>query len=157
VNAATPLVVGDSIFVSAQYGPGAGVLRVEGSKLIDVWASDEAMSNHYATSVYYDGYLYGYHGRQEFGPSLRAVDFKTGAVKWNQDQFRAGSITLAGDKLLIMREGGEMILAPASPQAFKPLARAQVLPGVVRPLPAIADGFVYVRNENTLVCLDLRR
>jgi len=157
VNAATPLVVGDSIFVSSEYGPGAGVLRVEGAKLVDVWASDEVMSNHYATSVYHDGYLYGYHGRQEFGPSLRAVEFKTGAVKWSQDQFRAGSITLAGDRLLIMREGGEMILAPASPQGFKPVARAQVLPGVVRPLPAIADGFVYVRNENTLVCLDLRR
>ncbi len=157
VNAATPLVVGDSIFVSAEYGPGAGVLRVEGSKLVDVWTSDEVMSNHYATSVYHDGHLYGFHGRQEFGPSLRAVDFKTGAVKWSQDQFRAGSITLAGDKLLIVREGGELILAPASPQAFRPLARAQVLPGVLRPLPAIADGFVYLRNENTLVCLDLRR
>jgi outer membrane protein assembly factor BamB len=157
VNAATPLVVGDSIFVSAEYGPGAGVLRVEGSKLVDVWTSDEVLSNHYATSVYHDGHLYGFHGRQEFGPSLRAVDFKTGAVKWSQDQFRAGSITLAGDKLLIVREGGELILAPASPQAFKPLARAQVLPGVLRPLPAIADGFVYLRNENTLVCLDLRR
>ena len=157
VNAATPLVVGDSIFVSAQYGPGAGVLRVEGSTLVDVWTSDEALSNHYATSVYHDGYLYGYHGRQEFGPSLRAVEFKSGAVKWSQDQFRAGSITLVGDKLLIIREGGEMILAPASPQGFKPLTRAQVLPGVVRPLPAIADGFVYVRNENTLICLDLRR
>jgi lipoprotein NlpI len=150
VNAATPLVVGDSIFVSAQYGPGAGVLRVNGSTLTDVWASDEALSNHYATSVYYDGYLYGYHGRQEFGPSLRAVEFKTGAVKWSQDQFRAGSITLAGDKLLVMREGGEMILAPASPQAFKPLARAQVLPGVVRPLPAIADGFVYAATRTRL-------
>ena len=157
VNAATPLVVGDSIFVSAEYGPGAGVLRVEGSKLVDVWTSDEVLSNHYATSVYHDGHLYGFHGRQEFGPSLRAVDFKTGAVKWSQDQFRAGSITLAGDKLLIVREGGELILAPASPQAFRPLARAQVLPGVLRPLPAIADGFVYLRNENTLVCLDLRR
>jgi outer membrane protein assembly factor BamB len=157
VNAATPLVVGDSIFVSAQYGPGGGVLRVEGSKLVDVWASDEALSNHYATSVYHDGYLYGYHGRQEFGPSLRAVEFKTGAVKWSQDQFRAGSITLVGDRLLIIREAGEMLLAPASPQGFKPLTRAQVLPGVVRPLPAIADGFVYVRNENTLICLDLRR
>ena len=157
VNAATPLVVGDSIFVSAQYGPGAGVLRVEGTKLTDVWASDDVMSNHYATSVYSDGVLYGYHGRQEFGPSLRAVDFKTGAVKWSEDQFRAGSVTLAGDKLLLMRESGEMILAQASPQAFRPLARAQVLPGVVRPLPAIADGFVYVRNENTLICLDLRR
>jgi outer membrane protein assembly factor BamB len=157
VNAATPLVVGDSIFVSAEYGPGAGVLRVDASKLTDVWASDEVLSNHYATSVYHDGYLYGYHGRQEFGPSLRAVEFKTGAVKWSQDQFRAGSITLAGDRLLVIRESGEMILAPASPQGFKPLARAQVLPGVVRPLPAIADGLVYVRNENTLVCLDLRR
>jgi outer membrane protein assembly factor BamB len=157
VNAATPLVVGDSIFVSAEYGPGAGVLRVDGSKLVDVWASDEVLSNHYATSVYRDGYLYGYHGRQEFGPSLRAVEFKTGTVKWSLDQFRAGSITMAGDKLLVIRESGEMLLAPASPQGFKPVARAQILPGVVRPLPAIADGFVYVRNENTLVCLDLRK
>jgi outer membrane protein assembly factor BamB len=157
VNAATPLVIGDAIFVSAQYGPGAGVLRVEASKLTELWASDDVLSNHYATSVYYDGYLYGYHGRQELGPSLRAVDFKTGTVKWSREQFRAGSITLVGDKLLIIREGGEMILAPASPQAFTPIARAQVLPGVVRSLPAIADGFVYVRNENTLVCLDLRR
>jgi outer membrane protein assembly factor BamB len=157
VNAATPLVVGDSIFVSAEYGPGAGVLRVEGAKLVDVWTSDEVMSNHYATAVYHEGVLYGFHGRQEFGPSLRAVEFKTGTVKWSQDQFRAGSVTLVGDRLLVMREGGELILAPASPQGFKPLARAQVLPGVVRPLPAIADGFVYVRNDNTLVCLDLRR
>src|SRR4029453_18453353 len=113
VNAATPLVIGDSIFVSAQYGPGAGVLRVEESKLTELWASDDGLANHYATSVYYDGYLYGYHGRQEMGPSLRAVDFKTGTVKWSLDQFRAGSITLVGDKLLIIREGGEMILAPA--------------------------------------------
>jgi outer membrane protein assembly factor BamB len=157
VNAATPLVVGDAIFVSAEYGPGAGVFRVDGSKLAELWASDDVLSNHYATSVYHDGYLYGFHGRQEFGPSLRAVEFKTGAVKWSQDQFRAGSITLVGDRLLIMREGGEIMLAEASPQAFRPIARAQVLPGVVRPLPAIADGLVYVRNENMLVCLDLRR
>ena len=157
VNAATPLVIGDLIFVSAEYGPGAGVLRVEGSKLIDVWTSDDALSNHYATSVYRDGYLYGYHGRQEYGPSFRAVELKSGAVKWSEDQFRAGSVLLAGDNLLIIREAGEMILAPASPQAFRPIARAHILNGVVRPYPALADGFLYVRNENTLVCLDLRR
>jgi outer membrane protein assembly factor BamB len=157
VNAATPLVIGDLIFVSAEYGPGAGVMRVEGSKLVDLWNSDEALSNHYATSVHHQGYLYGYHGRQEFGPSFRAVELKTGAVKWSQDQFRAGSVLLAGDRLVIVREGGELVLAPASPQGFKPIARAQILPGVLRPYPAIADGFLYVRNENTLLCLDLRR
>jgi hypothetical protein len=157
VNAATPVIVGDEIFVSAQYGPGAGVLKVNGSQLTDVWTSDEVLSNHYATSVVYNGYLYGFHGRQEFGPSFRAVEFKTGSVKWSQDQFRAGSVLLAGDKLLITREAGELVLAAASPQAFKPIARAQILRGVLRPYPALADGFLYVRNENTLLCLDLRK
>lgn len=157
VNAATPLVVGDLIFVSAEYGPGAAVMRVEGSKLTDLWASDEVLTNHYATSVYRDGFLYGFHGRQEFGPSFRAVDFRTGTVRWSQDQFKAGSVTLAGDRLLIMRETGELILAPASPDSFKPIARAQVLPATVRAFPALAGGLLYVRNEKTLVCLDLRR
>jgi outer membrane protein assembly factor BamB len=157
INAATPLVVGDLIFASSEYGPGAGVMRVEGSKLVDLWNSDDVLSNHYATSVYKDGYLYGYHGRQEFGPSFRAVEFKTGMVKWSLDQFRAGSVLLAGDRLLVIREAGEMVLAPASPQAFKPIARAQILNGVVRPYAALADGFLYVRNENTLLCLDLRK
>jgi outer membrane protein assembly factor BamB len=156
VNVASPLVIGDLLFVSAQYGPGAAVMRVEGSTLTDLWSSDDVLSNHYATSVYLDGHLYGFHGRQEFGPSFRAVEFRTGKVRWSQDQFRAGSVTLAGKRLLIMREGGELVLAETSPQAFRPIARAQVLPATVRAYPAIADGFVYVRNENTLICLDLR-
>jgi outer membrane protein assembly factor BamB len=114
------------------------------------------LSNHYATSVYRDGYLYGFHGRQEFGPSFRAVEFRTGKVRWSQDQFRAGSVTLAADRLLIVRESGELVFAAASPDAFRTLARAQILQATVRALPALADGFLYVRNDNTLVCLDLR-
>ena len=157
VNVATPLVIGDRIFVSAEYGPGAAVLRLENGALVDVWASDDVLSNHYATSVYYDGHLYGFHGRQEFGPSFRAVELATGKVRWSEDRFRAGSVTLVGNRLLIMRESGELLLVPASPDAFRPLARAQILPATVRAYPAIADGFVYVRNDNTLVCLDLRR
>ena len=52
---------------------------------------------------------------------------------------------------------GELILAAASPEGFTPVARAQILPGVVRAYPAIAGGLLYVRNEKTLVCLDLRK
>jgi outer membrane protein assembly factor BamB len=66
-------------------------------------------------------------------------------------------VTLAGERLLILRETGELILAPASPDAFRPLARAQVLPATVRAFPALADGRLYLRNEKTLVCLDLSR
>ena len=161
VNAASPVIVGDLIFVSATYETGAAVVRVQGSELKELWASDEVLSNHYATSAYYDGNLYGFHGRQEYNPSFRAVALNTGKVLWSEDRFRAGTVTLAGDKLLIMRETGELVLAAASPQAFKPLARAQILPPTVRANIALSDGFAYIRNgdtrdSDTLVCLDLR-
>jgi outer membrane protein assembly factor BamB len=160
VNAATPLVVGDQIFISAAYETGATLVRVQGSELKQLWASDEVLSNHYATSVYANGTLYGFHGRQEYGPSLRAVDFSTGKVLWNVDRFKAGTVTLAGDTLLILRESGELMLASATPQAFRPLAETKILPATIRATPALADGFLYVRNtdnpEPILVCLDLR-
>ena len=158
VNAASPVIVDDSIFVSATYETGATVVRVAGSTLEPLWASDDALSNHYATSVYYDGHLYGFHGRQEFGQALRAVEFKTGKVKWSQEQFKAGTILLAGNRLVILRENGELVLAAASPDAFRPIARAQIFQGAVRAYPALADGFLYARNStDDLVCLDLRK
>ena len=161
VNAASPVVAGDLIFVSATYETGAALLRVKDDVLSELWSSDEAMSNHYATSVLHNGVLYGFHGRQEFNPSLRAVDLNTGKVRWSEDRFRAGTVTLAGDKLVILRESGELVIADASPQAFRPIARAQILPPTLRAYPAIADGFLYVRNSDTgghdqLVALDLR-
>jgi outer membrane protein assembly factor BamB len=156
VNAASPLVVGDLLFISAEYGPGAGVFRMGNGTLTRVWASDEALSTHYATAVQREGVLYGYHGRQEFGPSLRAVDLQTGKVRWTADQFRAGSITLAGDRLVIVRESGELVMAPATPDAFKPSARAQIMRGTVRAFPALSDGLLFVRNDRELACLDLR-
>ena len=156
VNAATPLVVGDLVFVSASYGTGAGVFEADGAGLAPLWSSDDVLSNHYATSVHHDGYLYGFHGRQEYGPSFRAVELRTGAVQWSVDGFRAGTVTLAGDRLVIVRETGELVIAEASPAGFTPLARAPILPPVIRAYPAIAGGLLYVRNGDTLVCLDLR-
>ncbi len=147
VNAAVPLVIGDMVFLSSSYGTGATVVQIAPSGLKQIWSSDDALTNHYATSVYKDGFLYGYHGRQEEGPSLRCVEFKTGKVRWDVGGFRAGTITLVGDRLLILRESGELMLAPASPAAFKPTSSANILPGVVRSYPAIADGRLYVRNE----------
>ena len=156
VNAAAPVVAGNLVFLSASYGTGATLVQIDGSSAKQIWASDDALSNHYATSVYRDGYLYGYHGRQEYGQSLRAIELKTGKVQWNVDGFGAGTVTLAGDRLLLIRENGEIVVAPASPKEFKPLARAQLIPGVVRAYPALADGKLYVRNERTLACFNVK-
>jgi outer membrane protein assembly factor BamB len=156
VNAATPLVVGDRVFISSSYGTGAALLRVDGSTVVEEWVGDDSMSNHYATAVIHDDVIYGYHGRQEYSPSLRAVDLGTGAVRWSEDEFGAGAITLAGERLVILRESGELLLAEASPDGFVPLARAQILPGAVRAYHALADGRLYARDTDTLIAVDLR-
>ena len=156
VNAATPLVVDDYIFVSTSYGRGAVLLKFDGKSFTKIWAADDVLSNHYATSVYRDGYLYGFDGRQEEGCNLRCIDFKTGAVKWSEDHFGAGTVTLVNDELFILTEKGELLRAPATPTQFKPSARAQILPFTVRAYPAIADGRLYARSKDRLICVDLR-
>ena len=155
VNAATPLVIDDLIFVSATYGTGAGLFRVNGDQLDEIWVSNEVMSNHYSTSVYHDGHLYGFHGRQEYSPSLRAVELRTGEVKWDIAGYGAGTVTLADDRLVIIRENGDLVIASASPGAFAVEATTRILPPVIRAYPALADGRIYVRNEDTLISLDL--
>lgn len=157
VNAATPLVIGDLVFISASYQTGAAVVRCAVDKIDTLWSSDDVLSNHYASSVYRDGWLYGYDGRQEQGQSLRCVEFKTGNVRWTKENFGAGTVTLAGDTLLLLKESGELILAPAVPDGFKSIASAQILPNGVRAYPALANGMLFARSKDTLACVDLRR
>jgi outer membrane protein assembly factor BamB len=151
------LVIDDQVFISATYGTGAALLRITDSGPQTLWSGDNILSNHYSTSVYHDGFLYGFDGRQEMGQNLRCVEFKTGKVRWSQDNFGAGTLMCAGDKLLVLTEKGELILAGVTPSAFKPLARAQILPFNSRAYPALADGLYYARSKDKLVCLDLRK
>jgi outer membrane protein assembly factor BamB len=156
VNAATPLVINDLIFLSACYETGAVLLRLSGDQVTPVWSSDDVLSNHYATSVHAKGFLFGYHGRQEYGPSLRCVELLTGKVRWSQEKFGAGTLLLAGDKLVALKEDGELLLVAASADGYRELARAQILPNGVRAYPAIADGLFIARSKDKLVCVDLR-
>ncbi|HSU65227.1 MAG TPA: PQQ-binding-like beta-propeller repeat protein [Tepidisphaeraceae bacterium] len=156
VNAATPLVIGDDIFISASYGTGAALLRFKETGPEKIWSGDNVLSNHYATSMYHNGFLFGYDGRQENGPNLRCVEAQTGKVLWSEDHFGAGTLMGAGDKLLILTEKGELILAPANADSFKPISRAQILPFDSRAYPALADGLYYARSKEKLVCVDLR-
>ena len=93
VSSATPLIIDDLIFLSASYGTGAILLRVKNNSVEKVWSADHVLSNHYATSVYRDGFLFGFDGRQEQGCNLRCVELKTGKIRWKQDGFGAGTIT----------------------------------------------------------------
>ena len=164
VNAATPLVIHagdeDFVFVSASYETGAALLRLDPkdpSKAPElVWSGNDSLSNHYATSVYREGFLYGFHGRQEQRPALRCVELKTGKVRWSKDGFGAGTLLLAGDRLLVLTEKGQLFLAPATPDGFAPAAKSQVFPFECRAYPALADGRLYARSKDKLFCVELK-
>ncbi|MEW5977794.1 MAG: PQQ-binding-like beta-propeller repeat protein [Acidobacteriota bacterium] len=155
VNAATPLVVGDLLFVSASYGTGAVLGQVNGNTWKEIWSSDEVLSNHYATSVYLDGHLYGFHGRQEQSPSLRCVELLTGKVRWSVDRFGGGTLVRTGSHLLILKENGELILAAASPKAYKVLGQTRLLSATARACFGVSAGRIFARNEDSLVCASL--
>lgn len=158
VSAAAPLVIDDLVFLSASYGTGAVLLRVKDNAVEKVWSSPDALCNHYATSVYHDGFLYGIDGRTDPGmptPSLRCIELKTGKVRWRDESIGTATITLAGNQMLILSEKGELICAVASPDGFKPNARAQILPFQVRASSALANGFLFARSKDKLVCVDL--
>jgi len=161
VNAATPLVSGDSIFISASYGTGAALLRAKENSVEKIWSGDDMLSNHYATSILRDGFLFGIHGRADPGfqprASLRCVELQTGKLRWTEENFGAANLLLAGEQLLILTEKGELISAAATPKEFKILNRAQILPFEARAFSALADGLFYARSKNKLVCVDLRR
>jgi outer membrane protein assembly factor BamB len=157
VSAATPIVVGDAVFLSASYGAGAVLLKLAADRPPEpAWSGDESLSNHYATSVHHRGFLYGFHGRQEQGPSLRCVELATGKVRWDEEGLGAGTLIVAGDDLLVLTEKGQLVSAPATPEGFEPVGRAQVLPFECRAHPALAAGRLYARSPKKLVCVDLR-
>jgi hypothetical protein len=155
VNAATPLVHDNQIFLSAEYGTGAVLLELVDERLEPVWQSQESLSNHYDTSVLVDGYLFGIDGRQEFGARLRCVEWSTGKVRWTEEAFGCASLIRVGRKILAVTESGEVALFAANPDRFEPLGRFQVTGAPTRAHPAVSAGVLFIRSPDELLAVDL--
>ncbi|MBM3786245.1 MAG: alcohol dehydrogenase [Acidobacteria bacterium] len=153
VNAATPIVSGAQVFLTSSYGTGAILVDLSSGQPKPIWQNDDSMSCHYGTPVLKDGFLYGYHGRQETGAELRCVEWKTGKVRWTNDKFGAGSVVLVGGRLLLVREQGQVVLAEANAGGYKSLAMHKAFEATVRAYPAIGSGLLFIRSEKRLVAL----
>lgn len=158
VNAATPLIIGNRIFISAAYETGASLLELAGDKPKVIWSNDDSMSNQYATCVYTNGFLYGLHGRHDFpgGTELRCIELATGKVRWSTPDLTPANLLLAGDQLLVLTERGELLSVAATPDEYHLNHRAQILGLKVRDFPALAHGIFYARDTKKLVAIDLR-
>ena len=154
VNAATPLVIGANIFLTASYGIGAVLLKPAQGKFEALWSGDDVLSSQYNTPVEKDGFIYGVHGREDIGrAALRCVEASSGKVKWTEDDFGVAHLIAAGDKLLLVRINGELMLAQASPEKFESLASFRAFTGTTRAIPALANGMLFARDDKQLKCI----
>lgn len=158
-SAATPIVVGNQIFISTGYGKGSGLYEFTGSKLQMVYVST-MMANHMNSCVLRDGHLYGVHGNshQRGDANFACIEFATGKRKWAHKGLGVGSVTLAGDKLIILSDKGDLVFAAASPEAYTELHRMDgVVPGKCWTPPIVANGKIYLRNTpGDLVCVEVK-
>ena len=57
-----------------------------------------------------------------------------------------GTVSAAGNRLMVLTERGELVISKASPGGFDALSRAQVNSGRCWTVPVLANGAIYTRN-----------
>ena len=150
VNAADPIISGDTVFISSGYNKGCALLRMTPDSVEQVW-QNKNMRNHFNSTVLWNGHFYGVDDNQ-----LACLDYRTGQKKWSHRGLGKGSLMIADGKLIILSERGKLVIARAWPDGFEELASAQVLKGKCWTVPVLANGRIYARNANgQLVCVDV--
>jgi outer membrane protein assembly factor BamB len=153
-NVATPVVADNRVFISTGYSTGCALfeLTAKGGKPAaeKVWANKE-LKNYFATSVFLDGYLYGFDNNK-----FACQDIRTGKVKWRVPGFNRGSLIVADGKLIILGASGTLALAEPSPQKYKEISKFQFCDDQTWTVPTVANGRLFVRNEKELACYLLK-
>ena len=112
------------------------------------------LCSHFGTPARIGDHVYGFD--ETF---LVCMDLRSGAVTWKARGFNKGSLIAVNDYLLVLGETGNLALVKASPVKYAgPTAEAQVLEGRrCWTAPVVADGKAFLRNEEKVICLDLRK
>jgi outer membrane protein assembly factor BamB len=162
INCATPVSHDGQVFAASAYGAGGGLVKLSkgdkgGVRAEEVYATRN-MQNHHGGMILRDGYLYGASGGNE-GGWLYCLDFQTGKVMWDERQVPKGSVALADGRLYYRAEDGTMLLIEPSPKGYVERGRFEQ-PDRSRasawPHPVIANGKLYLRDQDVLLCYDVK-
>jgi outer membrane protein assembly factor BamB len=143
----------NTIFVSSSTDDGCLALRVEKAggtfSVEEAWRSRE-MINHFNSSVYYEGHIYGFSKS-----TLKCLEAATSKRKWRKRGFGKGSLIVVDDKLLVLSDRGKLAIIQATGEGYYELAAGQVLNGKSWTCPTFADGKIYLRNRTEMACYDI--
>ena len=149
-NIATPIVRGNHVFLSSDYGTGAALLSLapagKGITASEVYFTRD-MRNHHASSILIGDHLYGFSSA-----ILTAMRFDTGAVAWRDRSVGKGSMTFADGRLYLFSENGVVGLAEANPAKYVEHGRFTLRTGNLPTWthPVVSGGRLFLRDQDTL-------
>lgn len=158
-SSTTPVKAGDLYVVGSVKSGSIGV-RVKGSEVEQVW-KNEKLTCYFSTPVGVGDYLYMVNGEAKFpGGTLvmRCVEAKSGKVMWEKADvgtYHAAFVKTGDGKLLLHDDKGNLKLLEPNEKEYKELASSKVC-GTTWAHPAVSDGKVYLRDEKTLYCLEVK-
>lgn len=175
VNASSPVVVDDYVFISETYGPGSSLLKAKPGGYDVVWSDadrrrDKSLQTHWNTPVHHEGFLYASSGRHTDEAELRCVELLTGKVRWSEPGLTRCSLLYVDGHFVCLAEYGKLYLLRATPEKFDLVASAVIqdpaentsLFGPTNLVqypawaaPVLSHGLLYVRGKNRLLCLEL--
>jgi outer membrane protein assembly factor BamB len=154
VNASQPLVIGDRVFISTGYGAGAAMVEIsrDGERLTarELWRTNR-MKNQFTSSVYHDGLILGLDEA-----ILACLDARSGEILWKGGRYGYGQVMLAGGHLIVLTEGGDLVLVRPDRKAHIELAKFSAIEGKSWNHPAMSGGILLVRNIAEMAAFDLR-
>lgn len=170
VNASSPVVASDHVFISESYGIGSSVVKVRPDGYEVVWKDrasrrNKSMELHWNTAIHHEGYLYACSGQHPNGAELRCVDLKTGSVMWSQRVDERASLLWVNDYFIYLGEYGRLMLLKCTPEKLEVISEVSSLRDENSRLlvkypawaaPVLADGYLYIRGKDRLMCFDLR-
>jgi len=156
-NIATPIVRGDYVFISSGYGKGCALLKIlaggpNGVEAKRVWETNQ-LRNHFSSSVLQGEHIYGF----DDPGLLTCLDFRTGKAAYKERGFKKGSLLAVEGHLLLLGESGNLGIAEANPKEFKVKAQFQASTKTCWTVPVLANGKLYVRDEDKLTCFNLKK
>ncbi len=167
-NVATPIIAGEYVFISSAYDGGCALLRMvpagDGVRAEEIFVRrNKLMRNHFASCVLHDGHLYGWDGTRGGVGTLRCIDLRTFEEKWavtRQEERRLnwGSYIFADGHLFILMEDGWLICIEATSEGYRKKGERRVVDNrEIWALPVLANGRLYIRDGEKLVCVDLKK
>ena len=148
-NASTPIIKGDKIFISTGYQRGCALFQWKEGKLQKRY-ENKILSTHMNHAILADGFLYGFDGNVHMAgkKDFVCMEFLTGREKWRISDrgLMIGSLTVAGDRMIILGQKGELVFAKVNATRFEVLNRDQAMGGKCWTMPVLSNGLLYLRN-----------